>query len=340
MKNLLRIIIVVVVLSGLSLIVSEMFPRYQLSVLDSKWSWIETQIYERNRRPVDYLIVGSSGIWTALDPLIMEQTAGTHTRVLNFGRNWVGRDVDYITLKHTLQNRRVKNLILEFSMEEVIGHHSYMRHFASIDDVLQEIQYLQRDSQKPQPQSELSLKFQWRTISQMLGDIAVRVPRVWMGRAVAWLQNRDGSRDRVQQEYHQARGFYFPDIAQQQDPAFLQQYKRMQPPKTLPRFSGHGIEGTLADFYLRRMVALAEAYDTKVYFTYLPQFRQGYPSPEALQYFSRLGLALIPELESLYQIDYWRDERHLTAAGAQVFSEKMLRGLLCLYDNHQLKTIP
>lgn len=340
MKNLLRILIVVVVLSGLSLFISEVFPRYQLSVLDSKWSWIETQVYERNRRPVDYLIVGSSGIWTALNPMIMEQTAGGNTSVLNFGRNWVGRDADYITLKHTLRNRRVKNVILEFSMEEVIGHHSYMRHFASLDELIREIHFLRKDAQKIEPQSGLTLKFQIRTIAQMLGDMAVRVPRVWMGKAVTWIQNRDGSRDQIQSKYHQRRGFYFPDIAQTPDPAFLAEYADSSTPQRLPRFSVHGIEGTLADLYLRRTVALAKQYNTKIYFAYLPQFQQGYPSPEALSYFSRLGLALIPELESLYDITYWRDERHLTAAGAQVFSEKMLRGLLCLYDNHQLKTIP
>jgi len=102
MKNLLKIITMVFVLSLVSMAMSEAFSQTQLSVLDSKWSWIKKKIYQQDPPPVDYLIIGSSGIWTAMDPAIMQAAIGKQTRILNFGRNWIGRDVDYITLKHAL----------------------------------------------------------------------------------------------------------------------------------------------------------------------------------------------------------------------------------------------
>lgn len=330
--NTLKIFLTVVVLALSSLVMSEAMPSLQFNVLESKWDWIRSRIYAQDAQPIDTVIIGSSGIWTAMDPELFVATGEYNRRqVLSFARNWVGRDVDYVIARHALEKRNVKNIYVEFAPDEVIGHHSYMKYVASMDDVLAEMAFYINPGPKGD-QTDLLFKFKLRSIVHMLADMGIRVPRVMLGQVIKMYQNQWGEREQRMQAYYQKMGYYFPHIAAQQDPEFLSHYQNVAVHLPIQQSVGYAIQGTLPDFYLQRLSRLARQHEAQLYFVYMPTYLSMYPSPQALDYFSRMGQVVVPSLERLYKIEYWRDARHLTPAGARLFTGDLVAGLECLNE--------
>ena len=87
------------------------------------------------RSDVDILLLGESTLWLGVDTPYVEQALsreeGRQAKVLTYGHNWRGIDLDYALLRDTLAHRRVKLLALAVpSVEEPQdGPHHYAYHF-------------------------------------------------------------------------------------------------------------------------------------------------------------------------------------------------------------------
>lgn len=81
------------------------------------FAYIQREIYQ-DQSDIDVLILGTSLLWVAIDTPYVQQelskTLGREAKVITFGSNWRGEDLNYTLLRDTLQRRKVKMLV--FSM--------------------------------------------------------------------------------------------------------------------------------------------------------------------------------------------------------------------------------
>ena len=79
--------------------------------------YIQREIFEE-KSDIDVLILSTSLLWTAIDtPYLQKELSkalGREAKVVTFGSNWRGEDLNYSLLRDLLQHRKVKSLI--FSM--------------------------------------------------------------------------------------------------------------------------------------------------------------------------------------------------------------------------------
>lgn len=65
--------------------------------------------------------------------------------------------------------------------------------------------------------------------------------------------------------------------------------------------------------------------DIHLSFVYVPTFRKQYlPSQETFNYYNELGDVLLPNIERIFRLDYWRDKNHMFKEGSSQFTVKLI----------------
>ena len=96
------------------------------------FSYFHHQIFEE-KSDVDILFLGSSVLWTAIDPEYVKneigKTISKEPVIFTIGSNWRGEDLLYVQLRDILDNRRVKVLIFssppKTPLNDMPHHQSY-----------------------------------------------------------------------------------------------------------------------------------------------------------------------------------------------------------------------
>ena len=89
-----------------------------------KLGWVR----QRMLKPIDYAFVGSSHTLRGIDDGFIEaalRKAGGDPaiEVSNLGRNWLGRNLDYLTIKELLERQRPRVIFLEVTEKLPLGGH-------------------------------------------------------------------------------------------------------------------------------------------------------------------------------------------------------------------------
>ena len=90
--------------------------------------WYGTQVAEKTN-DIDFLFLGGSGIWAAIDAVTVEEEflkqTGQHVNVEVLCHNWTGPALDFIALCDVLKHRKVKNLFIPLPLLELQNKTSY-----------------------------------------------------------------------------------------------------------------------------------------------------------------------------------------------------------------------
>ena len=57
----------------------------------------------------------------------------------------------------------------------------------------------------------------------------------------------------------------------------------------------------------------------------MPTFRKSYlPAQETFNYYKELGEVLLPNIDGIFKLDYWRDKNHMFKEGSSKFTEEVI----------------
>lgn len=88
-----------------------------------KLAWV----HERVKRPIDYAFIGSSHTLRGIDDELIENAvhgAGYRSvKVCNLGRNFIGRNLDYLVVKELLERQKPRVIFLEVPDRIPVGGH-------------------------------------------------------------------------------------------------------------------------------------------------------------------------------------------------------------------------
>lgn len=304
--------VLVLLLALVSILVCGFFPVSPMDVSNSKWKWIKAKIFSP-RKTIDYAIVGSSYAWCGIRPDLISDAMKAPT-VWNLGRNWDGRDVDYIIIKALLEHHDVKNILLHFYETERPRVHPYTKHLISPGDAVDELVYYVRNTTITDKQA---VKENIGAILSYFGNLSVRNYLKLLGKDAGYSRNLMKRNDRT-------NGFYIYDANLKQKKSQFARYENVPwklefgRRETFPSRSRSG-------FYLDKIHRLCAAHGVKLYFVFIPNYMQPLPSRSTFDYLSERGDVLIPNLKGLTRTKYWRDLGHFYQEGSVRFTRRLIR---------------
>lgn len=322
--KLIKIILLFAVLAAVSVAACHYGNLNRLSLPDGKWMWIQQQLHDRPPADVDYVFIGSSRTWCAVRSRQIE-AAFPGTRVWNLGRHWIGRDIDFLVLEQLLRRHRVRHVLVEIIGQEKFAPHQYARYIISPQQAAEEAAY-HFGGLRAKDYLTYSPAFKER-VKHVLGYAAELSLRLYRsGLEAAWRSLRGDKRlDAEMAANEETGGFFVRDAQRRPREEFVKTYGRFQPyfpvakgPFLLP-------PGSYPDYYLQKMAALADRYDTRLSFVFISDFAAVLPSDQMYQRLGGLGDVYIPGLRRLYQSRLWRDKNHVYGEGAVLMTEEIIR---------------
>jgi hypothetical protein len=330
-----QVLVIVGILNAVVLIAlpHDKYLRYQAlndpKAPNSYW------IYERihfDPTPIDVAFIGTSRTGLSIHTRRLEEdlaSRGIQAKAVNFYGVRNGVNMQFVTVKELLNNRKIKLLVLEMTEREERKPHEYFHMYADPADILNaplliNINYLSDLSRLPGRQ----LRLAWQTESQKWGlwhpDF---VPPPYEGPNLdhaEFVQTLD--RNVV---YHRIISHTEAEMQ-----ALRDQWLRGVTGRVLPRQFGD-LEFRFPRYYENAMLELARAHGTQVVFLYLPQYGgPQYPQPYG-QYAKRAQL--INPWAEIQDYRLWIDETHLNWDGAKRLTD-YIAGVLA--ERSELKGPP
>lgn len=313
MKNkTLKTFIALLFLSLVSIFICQFFTRSQWNVTNRKWKWIKMKIFSTSET-VDYAIIGSSYAWCAIYPnLISKKMNGKKT--WNLGRNWDGRDVDYLIVKELVKHHQVKNIIIQFYDGEVQEAHPYYRYLVSPADAFHEMVYYLKNTKITDKER---VKERINTILSYFADLSVRA--YWQ-----ILREDEALNPAYIKKSNRLNGFYILDDTAKQQKSKFEKVKNMTW-KIRPGNKEFFPSGSRASFYLDKIHRLCLTYDVDLYFVFIPQYCHTLPSKSTFDFFSQRGEVLIPDIKLITNMKFWRNPGHLFQKGSRIFTRQLIK---------------
>lgn len=288
----------------------------ELQVSDPKWQWMNHKIFSSGNRQADYVFVGSSYIWCAVNSNMVKQSMNAKN-AWNFGRNWNGREVDYVIIKNLLEHQKVKHLIVQFTEYRFQEEHPYARHLISLPDAVHELLALPKTAGiiDTLTYSE-AFRTNLNTVVSYFSGLSVRMPLNMMTENKHSVQTIEAN-DRT-------NGFFYKHDKIRQDPKFLRKYKKR--PKWKPRPVKHKQlpNYSRATFFEEKIKKLCDKYETKLSFLFVPGYYSHLPSRAVYNHFNRFGDVLLPDIGPVTGLENWRDHHHLNQKGAAKFTGELI----------------
>lgn len=312
MKNkTLKTFAAILVLALVSIVICQFSTASRWKVSDKRWAWIKSRVFSP-RQEVDYAIIGSSFAWCAIHPVIISKKMDGAS-AWNLGRNWDGRDADYFIVKELLAHHHVKNLLLQFYDEERERLHPFALYLISPADALAEAVYYLKHT--PITDKE-KVKERINTILGYFANLSVRAYR----QVLSGEQELGSYYKKTSDELN---GFYIEDgSAKQQTAKFAELAGKRwvyhaEDKECLP-------SGSRSGFYLERIRRLCDEYQVNLYFVVIPLYLHPLPGKKTVDYFSRLGEVLIPDIRAVDDMRFWRNPTHLFKAGSRLFTRELI----------------
>ena len=298
-------------LSLVSILVCEFFPASRFDVLVGKWKWIESKIFSK-RKTIDYAIIGSSLAWCAIKSNLISRGMKV-SRVWNFGRNWDGRDIDYIMLKKLVEHHDVKNVLIQFHNIELLRVHPYTKYIISPGDALDEAVYYLKDTNITDKES---VKTRINTILSYLGNLSVRT-------FMQIIRKNPGVRGWIKKRNDREKGFYIYSNTVKQ---IKEKFKKVIDKKWELTFdqSTSFPSRSRAAFYLDKIYRLCRKHNVKIYFVFLPRYMRPLPAKCTIDYFSKIGDVLVPDIKGITKMKYWWDPSHLFKRGPGKYTRRLV----------------
>lgn len=300
------------------------FRQSDFLVTDPKWRWVEDQIKGPSEN-LDYVAIGSSHIWCGLKPSVLKKGLGQSEKILNFGRNWGGRDADFFIIRSLLERKKVKNLLIEFDHSEPSSAHFFSQFMIRAEDLLFEIQYWFKDFKLHEMLSySESFKFNLATLFKLTGSVAVRP----VFRPLMHLFSNLSCQDAACRKNDATDGFCTNDPELKQHPSFTKDSTPFDSRRSLrPNGSPFALESR-GNYYLKRIEDAARKSGTRLNFVFLPSYNTELPNPTVLRRFAKSGQVLVPDLTAFQDKSYWYDTSHLYHVGSEIFSTQIAAQLL------------
>ncbi|MBZ0165483.1 MAG: hypothetical protein K8I00_01660 [Candidatus Omnitrophica bacterium] len=319
-----KIILFGLVLAALSVLACHVLQLRSLNMPDAKWMWIQNVLHEQPSQQVDYVFIGSSRTWCAVRPQQLE-AAWPGTKSWNFGRHWIGRDIDYLLLEQLLERHQVGHIFVEIIGQEKFFPHQYAKYIISPQQAWEEAGYhLSLLRWRDYGTYSDPLKERIKHICGYAAEMSVRLYR--SGIDQVWQAISGHSRlDADIQRNELSGGFFVRDNLVGPKPEFIKRYGRFQP--FFPVDKGPFIipPNSYPDYYLRKMRALAARHHVEMSFVFISDFAAVLPHDQMFHYFHGMGEVYIPNLRRMYRSDNWKDKNHLYGQGSVALTGEIIR---------------
>jgi hypothetical protein len=306
----LKTIIFIILIAFVSIILCEFLNIAQFDVSDSRWKWIKSKVFSK-KKTIDFVAIGSSYIWCALkiNPIIQQMNLNN---MWNLGRNWAGRDVDYIILKKMMENHDVQHVLLQFHYMEPQKPHAYVKYVISPIEACKELNMLKRINLFDKQETKSSIN----TILSYWSNLSVRV-------YLHGLKKENKLKLKVKTGNDSSNGFYIHNTKRKHQKTEFERFKnrkwRHKPsPKKLFSINPRSA------FYIEKIHALCLKNNTKLSFLFIPVYFGDLPSKSTFDYYNKMGDVLIPDISRLDEPELWRNPSHLLEKGAEIYTEAVI----------------
>lgn len=319
-----KIILFGLVLAAISVLGCHILQLRSLNMPDAKWMWIQNVLHDKPAQQVDYVFIGSSRTWCAVRPEQLD-AAWPGTKSWNFGRHWIGRDIDYLLMEQLFERHQVGQIFVEIIGQEKFFPHQYAKYIISPQQAWEEAAYhLSLLQWHDYWTYSGPLKERFKHIFGYAAEISVRLYRAGIDQVWQVIARHPQLAVDIQRN-EQSGGFFVRDALVRPKPEFINQYGRFQP--FFPVEKGPFIipSSSYPDYYLRKMQALAAAHHVEMSFVFISDFAAVLPHDQMFQYFHGMGEVYIPSLRRMYRSDYWKDKNHLYGQGSVALTEEIIR---------------
>ncbi len=317
----LKVFYLVLALGIASIVIGEAVPAFQLSSTNDKLRWIQKEIYSDLPRKVDYAFIGSSHSWCAISARQIEAALPGKV-VWNLGRNWVGRDLDAVIVRHLLSRHEVGHLIVEFDNPDMVGHHPYFQYFLSWEEMLDEWRYFMVDPGKIPFRYNLDPPATLSLFTTYVAQMAVRVPRGLMQETIVRMRALNPLAQRAAVDDDSTGGFL---PRKREESKIAPELEKAEMPDWSAKSRAVFPEGSLSHLYTLRIIRLAGQPRAELSFLFVPVYRGLLPSAEKVRFYRRMGRVLLPDLSGIYEAGGWFDTGHLNTAGAKIYTAALIR---------------
>ena len=231
-------------------------------------------------------------------------------------------------IKHMLENHNVRNIVLESKGFEIVKSHEFAPYLFSPSDVFDEMSF-QMKKLKLTDVLTYSQVFKEK-LSMILGyfaETAVGPARKGLEYIVSSGKSEEEKAEYVQmlKENDLTNGYRIDNDELKQDDKFRLEFSNKPWMKPPIRLNNTIMRDSRVDFYLKKIGQLAKKHNVNLYFVYHPLYTDPLISQDLYNYYSSMGIVLLPDLDRLHNITYWRNQSHLFKKGADVFSDEISR---------------
>lgn len=308
-------------LAGIILLPHDPYIRFQkmssasVQYLRAKW------IFERihfDPTPIDIAFIGTSHTQSSIDSELVEQSLrerGRDWRVVNFAIPHLGRDLHYLIARELLENRRIKNLVVELQEGEARAPHPAFGLLAEVPDLfvsplLINTDYFPNLARLPERQEALFLRTAFPELFGMQRDFQ---PDAYEGPHWNDTLQAHGT--------PQIRTNIYPASHFDQPVAHLTEVfesKQKSGRKVTIPLLRHRLFYRYNLRYLEDLLNLAERKGVNIVFLYLP-FLRGPAAPVDFELLKDYGPLLTPR-DILDDVSSWQNEGHFNVFGARRLS--------------------
>jgi hypothetical protein len=314
--------VAVVVLAGACLLPHDRYLRFQ-SLTDSavvKAGWIYERIHF-DPAPIDVAFIGTSHTVFGIDSKAVEQACreagGKTCATVNFGLQFLGRNVHWLITRELLLARKPKLLVVEVQETEFRAMHPA---FGSLADALDVVSapLVINTSFFPDlvrlPLRQMSLFAQSRAPS-LFGVGTDFVPALYRG--THWddtFAERGSARNPVVDAKPRTKVVPVAELEHERADLADESRTRLRLPARL-----RPLEYRANQFYLERLLDLARQKNIEIRFLYMPAYRTT-AMPDFAGFYSKFGPTWLMPEEIVNNHELWLDIVHLNYAGASALS--------------------
>ncbi|MEW6352128.1 MAG: hypothetical protein AB1646_24005 [Thermodesulfobacteriota bacterium] len=291
-----------------------------------KYLWIGRELAQ-SPKEYAYVFVGSSHMLHAIDAATVgTDLAGSPDAAINAATSWLGRDTSCLVARDFVKHHRVRNLVVECTLQEYAGSHQFFSFLCLPEDVIRHA-YARKLFRAEAWIGNGDYREATRFILTNLASVGLR----------GYLRLRcrrdccEGAR--TESEYSQHRGFVPFDGEKDQVSAWRARQASYDSPPIRhdwdPETVPEGKRTTIWHNELTRLAAEARKQDTRLILLCVPERLNLLSSEGYLRYLSRLGQVMPFPREILADPNLWRDEAHLNVEGARRFTDYFVASELC-----------
>ncbi len=253
--------------------------------------WIHDRIY-RNPAPIDVAFLGSSHTINGINDRLIDEIVPP-AQVVNLGYCRFGRNFSYALLKELVDQREVKQVILEVREGEDRYSHPIFPYIARSKDVVLPNLIFNRD-----------------VLSDIWSHFAYKIELL-----------QDELYDQQKPVLTQQDNYGFTTSSDTASSRRLEEIEQMRSLQR-PRASGIGqaFYDHYASIYLKKIGRICLKHGIRISFIYLPSFGSPYRQPSLGDLYSKYGNLWIPPKHILDNKNHWYDENHLNQTGARALS--------------------